>query len=622
MEFSILGPLDVRLGGESVQLGGAKQRAVLAALLLREGAVVSVERLVDEVWGNDPPPSAEQTLTSYVSRLRQLFNGHGPVLERCGAGYLVDLRGATLDASRFAELRDSASVAAAVGEHTHVLELASAALALWRGPALADVALASAGRAEADRLEELRLHTYELRFDAELALGRHEHAIGELQALVAQNPYRERFVAQLMLALYRSGRHADALEVYEQTRRRLDDDLGLQPSTDLQQLSGQIVRQDAQLRRPAPVEARLSPTPSVGRRSRRIAELVLTGSIVAAIMALTASGGAAPPFDADSTSGPYVDVPASELMPRALLVLSKTAVDRSQAGRVARSVESAEIVWDVDVDVRRVDEASLGAQNELVRRIERGGLALVVVVGDGAASRSIASVVADVPNTSFVFIDASRVDLGLDGADNAYAIRFAEEQSSQLVGYLSALVRTRDSAERVDTVSVVSGPPTPQRARALAGFRQGVKAARPEVSILVGYVEDTSDPIECEQLATEQIDRGSDVVFVDAGLCGRGAIAVARLVGAWGAGGEDVVGPSPGAHVLASTYKEYERAVYSAFENFMLGAPRSEADVVLGLDDDYAVGVEHTSPTIPDALWERVVRKCGEIRKRAEVNST
>ncbi len=205
VEFRVLGPLEVLGGGEPLALGGAKQRAVLAVLLLRAGEVVPLERLIDEVWGNDPPPSAAHTLESYVSRLRQLLNGRGPILSRRGAGYAIDLHGAQLDALAFVELQERASLASALEEHASALEWASAGLDLWRGPALADVALASAGRAEAERLEEFRLRAYEMRFDAELALGRQAQCIGELQALVAQNPYRERFVEQFMLALYRSG---------------------------------------------------------------------------------------------------------------------------------------------------------------------------------------------------------------------------------------------------------------------------------------------------------------------------------------------------------------------------------------------------------------------------------
>ena len=211
------------------RLGGAKQRALLAVLLLRADEVVSVERLIDEVWGDTPPPSAAHSLEAYVSRLRQLFNGHGPSLARRGAGYSLELGGSLLDVRRFTELLDDVSHAIGAGDEARVSKLAAEALALWRGPALADIALASAGRAEAERLEELRLRTLEQRVEAELALGRHEELVGELQALVGQNPYRERFVGQLMLALYRSGRAAGALQVYEKTRGALDEDLGLQP---------------------------------------------------------------------------------------------------------------------------------------------------------------------------------------------------------------------------------------------------------------------------------------------------------------------------------------------------------------------------------------------------------
>ncbi len=326
VEFRVLGPLEVACGGECLALGGAKQRAVLAALLLRSGEVVPLERLIDEVWGENPPRSAAHTLESYVSRLRHLLNGLGPVLSRRGAGYAIDLHGAQVDALTFVGLHESAAVAAALDEHANVLEWTSAALVMWRGPALADVALASAGRAEAERLEELRLSTYELRFDAELALGHHERAIGELQALVAQNPYRERFVAQLMLALYRSGRHADALDAYERTRRRLDDDLGLQPSADLQQLSGRIVRQDPLLERPI-ANATVVTRSTVPTRRRPAAALVAAAAIVGSTLALAATGGAAVPDLVAPTSG------------RLTLVLPESSSSRA---RSARSLDGRE----------------------------------------------------------------------------------------------------------------------------------------------------------------------------------------------------------------------------------------------------------------------------------------
>ena len=292
--FGVLGPLEARLDGEPLPLGGAKQRAVFAVLLLSANEVISVERLIDEVWGDRSPPSAAHSLEAYVSRIRQLLNGHGPTLTRRGAGYRLDLGGATLDADLFAQELQGASDAAAEGDLGLASVLASRALALWHGPALADVSLASAGRAEAERLEEARLRAFELRFDAELDLGHHEAIVGELQVLVGQNPYRERFVAQLMLTLYRSGRQAEALDVYEQTRRRLDArSRSPAESASSGSFLRQMVRQDPteahrRRRRSTPRKAP-SPRP---RRGRRMYESVAARIAIAATMTLTASGGA------------------------------------------------------------------------------------------------------------------------------------------------------------------------------------------------------------------------------------------------------------------------------------------------------------------------------------------
>jgi DNA-binding SARP family transcriptional activator/basic membrane lipoprotein Med (substrate-binding protein (PBP1-ABC) superfamily) len=620
IEFRVLGPLEALCDGREIALGGAKQRAVLAVLLLRAGEVVPVERLVDEVWGDDPPPSAAHTLESYISRLRQLFNGHGPLLVRRGAGYALELGDALLDARRFVELQERASLAAAMDDHADVVELTAAALAMWRGPALADVALASAGRAEADRLEELRLRTYELRFDAELALGREERAIGELQSLVAQNLYRERFVAQLMLALYRSGRHAEALEAYEHTRRRLDDDLGLQPSTDLRQLSGQIVRQDTLLQRPAPSLPQPSLSLAVGRRTRRVGEFAVVGAIVAAVMALTASGSAPQlPNPAAPASEAREGALVSSDAARITLLVPKRSPDRVLASMALKSLRSAESTWEFEGDVVEVDEVDADAVEGLVDRIEAGSFANVLVLGDRLAS-SIAPVVRGTEATTFAFVDASLADLGLEGVANASAVRFAEEHSSQLMGYLSAIVRTRRAPGRVETVSVVAGPPSPRQERVIAGFEQGVEHARPGISVLVGHVEDPSDPTECERLANEQIDRGSDVVLVDDGSCGLGAVAVARMRGVWAIGAEGFV--SAGPHVLATTYKNYDQAVYVAISDLLLGPLERGEDFVLGLDDEYAVGVEHLSPVVPERLWSRVVLQCSKIRQQVQASES
>jgi DNA-binding SARP family transcriptional activator len=621
IEFRVLGPLEVLCDGRQLPLGGTKQRAVLAVLLLRAGEVVPVGRLVDEVWGDDPPPSAAHTLESYVSRLRQLCNGHGPRLVRRGAGYAIELADAELDARGFVELQERAALAAAMDEHAEVLELTAAALAMWRGPALADVALASAGRAEAERLEELRLATFELRFDAELGLGCHERAIGELQRLVAQNPYRERFVTQLMRALYRSGRQAEALDVYEQTRRRLDDDLGLQPSVELQQLSGQIVRQDPQLQRPAPALPQPSSSLRFGRRTRRVLEFAVVGSIVAAVMALTASGSASqlPNPAATPASEARDGALFSSAEPRVAILMPTRSPDRKLASLATKGLRSAESMWDFDGAVVEVDEIDDDALERIVGRIESGAFAHVLVVGDRLAA-SIAPSVRDSDTTTFAFVDVSLSELELEGVANASAVRFAEEHTSQLMGYLSAIVRTRRTPGRVDTVSMVAGPPSPRQERVIAGFKQGVERARPGVSVLVGHAKDPTDPTECERLANEQIDRGSDVVLVDAASCGLGAVAVARMRGAWAIGGEGFVPAGP--HVLATTYKNYDAAVTAALQDLLLKPIQPGADLVLGLDDGYAVGVEHLSPVVPERLWSRVVLQCSKIRQQVRASES
>jgi DNA-binding SARP family transcriptional activator/basic membrane lipoprotein Med (substrate-binding protein (PBP1-ABC) superfamily) len=613
MSFHVLGPLEVRVGDERLVMGGAKQRAVLAVLLLRAGEVVPVERLVDEVWGTDPPPSAAHTLESYISRLRQLFNGHGPLLVRRGAGYAIELGDAALDSRGFCELQERASLAAAMDQHADVVVLTAQALAMWRGPALADVALASAGRAEADRLEELRLRTYELRFDAELALGLHERAIGELQALVAQNPYRERFVAQLMLALYRCGRHAEALEVYEQTRRRLDDDLGLQPSADLQQLSGQIVRQDARLQSPALVK----PTPPNHRapRSRRVATLVAGGMAAAAVMTLTASGSTPAP------AAVTADAPLSAS--RVALVLSGTgtaSVDDVRALESSIHFRALTGAWGHEAETVNIHgvEPAPATVERAIERVERGGFDLVVVVGEHGMMSAFAELARQLDETRFVFVDESLESLSLKGVPNATGIRFAVEESSFIVGYLSGLVSPRGAplTSRVDAVSVVAAKPTPQTLRAIAGYRLGVRRANTAARVRVAYSGAVLDKTACERIANAQIDAGSDVVYALAGHpCSGAVVAVARIRGVWAIVAETDGGIPPSRHLLLATHKWWERAIGDAVNGFEMESLPAGGDIVLGIADDYSVGFDRISAEIPERRWSKVVTLCSKVRQ-------
>ena len=304
ISFRLLGPLEAQAGDRALPLGGPKQRAVLALLLLRANEIVPLERLIDEVWGDDPPASAAHALEAYVSRLRALLEPHGPKLLRRGPGYRLDLEGARVDAREFEALLADAGRA---GDPGRSAELNEAALALWRGPPLVDTPLSSAGRAAVERLEELHLHALERRFDAALAAGRHPDVVGELRTLVEEHPLHEPFVGQLMIALYRSGRHADALEVYERARLAFLE-LGLHPSRDLQELSGAIVRQDDELRPPTRTDVLRRPSPR--RRVAVVAVTVVAAAAVAAALAATRSTDAPPSAIADL--GPRVAL----LLPR------------------------------------------------------------------------------------------------------------------------------------------------------------------------------------------------------------------------------------------------------------------------------------------------------------------
>jgi DNA-binding SARP family transcriptional activator len=246
LQFDILGPLEVRNEGRLVPLGGTKQRALLALLVLRPNEVVPAERLIDELWGERPPGTAATALQVYVSHLRKALEPEGPpyrILVTRPPGYLLALGDGDRDLDRFQALVREAKDA----DPSRAADQLRTALALWRGPPLADLAYEPFVQAEASRLEELRVAAVEARIEADLALGRHDELVGELESLVVAHPLRERLRGQLMLALYRSGRQAEALEAYQDARRALVDELGIDPSTALQGLERQILRQDPAL---------------------------------------------------------------------------------------------------------------------------------------------------------------------------------------------------------------------------------------------------------------------------------------------------------------------------------------------------------------------------------------
>jgi DNA-binding SARP family transcriptional activator len=241
VEFRILGPLEVVDGGGALKLGGRNQRALLALLLLNAGEVVSTDRLIDALWGEEPPRTAPTSLQNAVSQLRKVLGAE--LLVTKSPGYVLRLREGELDVER-ARLLVAEARTREAEDRARLLREAEG---LWRGPPLAEFAYDAFAQTAIGRLEELRLNVIEERMDAELALNHHSELVPELETLAAEHPLRERFRGQLMLALYRTGRQADALHVYQDARRALLDELGLDPTPGLQRLHSAILRQERSL---------------------------------------------------------------------------------------------------------------------------------------------------------------------------------------------------------------------------------------------------------------------------------------------------------------------------------------------------------------------------------------
>ena len=263
IELRLLGPLEARVGDRPVTLGGTKQRALLARLLLDAGRSVTVDRLVDDLW-DEPPETAAKMVQVYVSRLRKLLPGG--TLETRGGGYQLTLAPESADLQRFDRLRADGRRALDQGRYESAARDLREALALWRGTPLAEFPAEPFARTEAARLEELRTAVLEDRIDADLELGRHAGLVAELEALVAHHPLRERLRGQLMLALYRSGRQAEALAAQRSFRELLAGELGMEPSPALKELERRMLQQDATLevKAPARAEPTARPRPSAG----------------------------------------------------------------------------------------------------------------------------------------------------------------------------------------------------------------------------------------------------------------------------------------------------------------------------------------------------------------------
>jgi DNA-binding SARP family transcriptional activator len=470
VEFRILGPAEVLDGERVVPLGGLKRRAVVAVLLLHPNRVVASGQLIDLVWGDNPPTAALGSLQNHVLRLRREL---GDRLVTRPPGYLLRVEPGELDLDRFRRLVDEARVS----EPSEAAALLHEALALWRGDPLADLAREPAGAAAA-HLAELRLEALESRIDADLALGRHAALVPELDALVGEHPFRERLRGQLMLALYRSGRQADALKAYSAARTTLIEGLGAEPGAQLQELQRAILRQDAEIAGPA---AAVSGEP--------VARIEEARKPVTILLAKLSTGSAADP-----------EVRRDELRRRREEAIAALEGHGGKAGRTA----DTRVLGIFGVPVAHEDDAlrAVRAARELVTGglVARAGVATGdVITGDPSLGRPLVS------------------GPPLDDADDLLA---AAGQAELLVGERAwRLVRhavagtRRDGAhvvERVleDAEPVVRHLETPlvgreeELAEIMAAFRRATRAERARLVTVFG-----SPGVGKTRLAREAIDR-------------------------------------------------------------------------------------------------------------------
>jgi DNA-binding SARP family transcriptional activator len=391
VEFAILGPLEVRLDGRVLALGGPKQRAVLAILLLHANEVVSRNRLIEGLWDEWPPSAAQRSIDSYVSRLRTQL-GKERVVGR-PPGYAVSVEPGELDLDRFETLLETARASSSAGNAAVAAETLRGALALWRGPALADLAAEPFARMEVERLDDRRLLAVEELNDARLALGQDAELVAELRRLAVEHPFRERLVAQLMLALYRAGRQAEALAAFQRARLRLAEDLGLEPSSQLRELERRILEQDTGLNAPTDAPRRES---RKGREPRKTSRWRLytagTAAVVVASVAVVAGLLVIGRTEARSSV-----VKSSEVVG-----LSMSSGGRETgvplAGAPAAIGADGTSLWVADADDGTVSRVDLSA-GAVVDRIAVSGSPGTLAVGDGFVW------VAGVPGANVLRID-------------------------------------------------------------------------------------------------------------------------------------------------------------------------------------------------------------------------
>jgi DNA-binding SARP family transcriptional activator/ATP/maltotriose-dependent transcriptional regulator MalT len=518
MALGILGPLEVRLeDGEPAALGGHRQRALLAILILHANEVVSTDRLIDQLWGEHPPATAVHTVRVFVSRLRRALGPAGARLVTRPPGYVIEVGVDEVDADRSERLFASARAALADGEPREAEALLRDAERLWRGPPLADFTYEPFAQATIARLEEVRIGCREHLIEAELALGRHADVVGELEALVREHPFRERPRGQLMLALYRSGRQADALDAFQQARHTLVEELAVEPSEALRDLEQAILRQDPSLAAPSqPVQ---EPAANAGSSQDRAAEpaRATTDGAAAAAFASTVRKTATVLVVRLAAAGATDPERA-----RSLIAAARGDVERvvAQHGGMFVSGLAGEVVGIFGVPVTKEDDAlrAVRAAHELraaVATIESGELTVRIGLDTG-------EVVADAPNDVFgeplgeavaFALVAANGDVLLSDATRRLAAEAIRIEPA-LDGAAWRLVDLIDEAPGIRRSATPMVSREQELSAAQATFALAVASGEPRVLTVVGDAG-----IGKSRLAAELVHKLGDQATVLSGHC-------------------------------------------------------------------------------------------------------
>jgi DNA-binding SARP family transcriptional activator/basic membrane lipoprotein Med (substrate-binding protein (PBP1-ABC) superfamily) len=592
MEYRLLGPLEVAEDGRPVSLGGSRARAVLALLLLHRNQVVAVDWIVDELWAERPPKTGSQVVRVYVSQLRKALeparSTEPPrILITRRNGYLLRVGPDELDVDRFGTLRAEGHRLLAEGEIADAARTLEEALSLWRGPPLQDFTYEAFAQPEIARLEELRLATLEDLFDAQLAAGRDAELVADLEQLVNANPLRERLRAQLMLAMYRAGRPADALEIYQRGRRLLVEELGLEPGETLRRLETRILQQDSELDRPSvsqpPKETPAQPTASRSRRlaMRSLALALLSAAAIAGILTAATPGHSQKPQRVSLV----IDVPRSisDTSPTGIAPLNGLHAAAKETGLRPEVLYSG---YTLSSFLRKIRTAARTSN--------------LVIVPAAKNLDAVSKLTRQFPDTQFLVPGSvSDKQASFAGQENVTGMNFHDRENGYLAGYLASLM-----THGHQKVSAVAGTRTTAVRNLIAGFKAGAHHARSHIRVLVTYTGTYLNQGPCEIAANRQINQHSTVIFNAAGFCGYAALQAAMIRGGvWGlSDGPDLdyLGP----RMLGSVTERTSQAIQLAVTLFADGQLPRGQDLQLNLSSG-EIGLR-PSNSVPVAIRAKI----------------